>query len=631
MSTCGWMKRLDGSENMRFACIGTCVGGNILWKAKDRGLNWSNVCNIVSYSHFALCDRKLSSEFLNFWQTAGDYPSGDFLDEPPNNISRLESAISMSVYERIKQTNPDYILIDLTDFRLGEYLIDLGKYGQIAFGCNFLKKDNLKRLTSYLEELLNIKTKLSTISIGSLSDEELDTYIKRHIDNLIEYFGEERLVFFKQKLVCNYLDKDEIKYTPSFYVQNDTNDIIYRIYSIAGKYISYIDTPWPLIGDISCTKPFEYHYCSAYYDYMIDCIEYIVNGGHAHDEYIKTLHNEASVKCRHMIESVFSQQIIGRLTRLSLLDKRIVLLDSDKYFDELLFDEKQIHIHDWIYYDRDSDLDEIEATIKNLTRNSEDRLVFVAQSLFYHEKRRSLFTVFFNCGLVKEKDWFTYNRTQNFNPFQGSFHDVFDNCVTLRSKLVKLKTVGVANRVSVGTRFSEISLICEDGGTLEIGSSGRRFAGLCRALADSIVKIGDETSGSNIDLCAHMGAKIDIGDDVMFSIGCMVYAGDGHSIFDLSQIGDIVRKNLPKDSEIVIGNHVWVGFGAKILRGTIGDGSIIGAGSIVNKSIGRNCIAAGVPAKVIKKNMGWSRNNWILSLNQDSKAYAYYEEYIDTE
>lgn len=57
---------------------------------------------------------------------------------------------------------------------------------------------------------------------------------------------------------------------------------------------------------------------------------------------------------------------------------------------------------------------------------------------------------------------------------------------------------------------------------------------------------------------------------------------------------------------ITIGNHVWIGNRAMVLKGvTIGDGVIIAAGAIVTKDIPANCVAAGVPAKVIKENIKW--------------------------
>lgn len=56
------------------------------------------------------------------------------------------------------------------------------------------------------------------------------------------------------------------------------------------------------------------------------------------------------------------------------------------------------------------------------------------------------------------------------------------------------------------------------------------------------------------------------------------------------------------DETVVIGNDVWIGARVVIRRGvTIGDGAIIGAGSVVTRDIPPYAIAAGVPARVIKK------------------------------
>ena len=53
--------------------------------------------------------------------------------------------------------------------------------------------------------------------------------------------------------------------------------------------------------------------------------------------------------------------------------------------------------------------------------------------------------------------------------------------------------------------------------------------------------------------------------------------------------------------EVIIGNNVWLGSNVKVLKGvSIGDNSIISAGSVVTKSVPENVIAGGIPAKVIK-------------------------------
>jgi acetyltransferase-like isoleucine patch superfamily enzyme len=55
-----------------------------------------------------------------------------------------------------------------------------------------------------------------------------------------------------------------------------------------------------------------------------------------------------------------------------------------------------------------------------------------------------------------------------------------------------------------------------------------------------------------------------------------------------------------------IGEHVWIGERAIILRGvTIGYGAIIASGAVVTKDVPAKCVVAGVPAKVIRENAEW--------------------------
>lgn len=55
-------------------------------------------------------------------------------------------------------------------------------------------------------------------------------------------------------------------------------------------------------------------------------------------------------------------------------------------------------------------------------------------------------------------------------------------------------------------------------------------------------------------------------------------------------------------SDVVIGNNVWIGSNAIILPGiTVGDNSVIAAGAVVTRSVPRNVVVGGVPAKIIKE------------------------------
>lgn len=53
---------------------------------------------------------------------------------------------------------------------------------------------------------------------------------------------------------------------------------------------------------------------------------------------------------------------------------------------------------------------------------------------------------------------------------------------------------------------------------------------------------------------------------------------------------------------MTLGRNVWVGAHATILPGvTIGDNSVVAAGAVVTKDVPANCVAAGVPASVVKR------------------------------
>jgi acetyltransferase-like isoleucine patch superfamily enzyme len=92
-------------------------------------------------------------------------------------------------------------------------------------------------------------------------------------------------------------------------------------------------------------------------------------------------------------------------------------------------------------------------------------------------------------------------------------------------------------------------------------------------------------------------SKIYIGDDCTIGRDVVIRDYDGHTI-------EIPGYEIAKP--ISIGNHVWIGNKAMILKGvTIGDGAIIAAGAIVTKDVESGCLVGGIPAKVIKENVSW--------------------------
>lgn len=113
----------------------------------------------------------------------------------------------------------------------------------------------------------------------------------------------------------------------------------------------------------------------------------------------------------------------------------------------------------------------------------------------------------------------------------------------------------------------------------------------------SLITIGDN-SGLGEGCYLVSMATISIGKDVMVGPQVMMLTG-GHA-YDDADIRLIDQKQLV--APIVIGNDVWVGARVIVLPGvTIGNRVVIGAGSVVTRSLPNNTICAGVPCKVLKK------------------------------
>lgn len=91
------------------------------------------------------------------------------------------------------------------------------------------------------------------------------------------------------------------------------------------------------------------------------------------------------------------------------------------------------------------------------------------------------------------------------------------------------------------------------------------------------------------------GSKIEIGKGCAIGRDVIIRSYDGHSI-----------NNNPESAPIRIGEHVWIGQRATILKGvTIGNGAVIASGSVVTKDVPAYSVVAGIPAKVIRDNIEW--------------------------
>lgn len=113
-------------------------------------------------------------------------------------------------------------------------------------------------------------------------------------------------------------------------------------------------------------------------------------------------------------------------------------------------------------------------------------------------------------------------------------------------------------------------------------------------IGNSDLRIGDN-SFVNYNVWFNTAGGIDIGTNCNIAYG-VTFVTSTHEIGNRER-----RSGTPISERIVIGDGTWVGANAIILPGVrIGEGVIIGAGSVVTKNCEANCIYAGNPAKKIR-------------------------------
>jgi serine acetyltransferase len=127
-------------------------------------------------------------------------------------------------------------------------------------------------------------------------------------------------------------------------------------------------------------------------------------------------------------------------------------------------------------------------------------------------------------------------------------------------------------------------------GAVRIGDGARILAG-----PGATVRIGDDThfDGDSRLICAK---EISIGAGCAIAWEVLIMDTDFH-----------LHDGRPSaDAPTTVGDRVWIGAGATILKGvTVGDGAVIAAGAVVTRSVPAGALVAGNPARVVRENVEW--------------------------
>jgi len=165
--------------------------------------------------------------------------------------------------------------------------------------------------------------------------------------------------------------------------------------------------------------------------------------------------------------------------------------------------------------------------------------------------------------------------------------EIEDGC---RLRDVAFQIWGDENRVHIGKTVdgSFVEVHIEDGkNELDLGS-------------DSVYRGG---ARGGIRFVLNEGTKLSIGRDCLCARSVNVRTGDGHAMLDRE------GRRLNPAADVRVGDHVWLGERATILKGVeVGAHCVVGADSVVTKSFpDAHCAIAGQPAKLLRTDVDWTR------------------------
>lgn len=182
---------------------------------------------------------------------------------------------------------------------------------------------------------------------------------------------------------------------------------------------------------------------------------------------------------------------------------------------------------------------------------------------------------------------------------------------TLRLRL-KACLLGVELGPGV-TAHGPVSLLRWPGGRIRIGervrliSSWRRATASCLAWPvrlrvfgpGAFIDIGEGAELSGTSITAR-STTVRVGRGALIAPNCVIVDSDFHAPWPPG--ARATEPGMERDAPVTIGDHAWLGMQCIVLKGvTVGDGAMVGAGSVVTRDIPPRCLAAGAPARVIRR------------------------------
>jgi acetyltransferase-like isoleucine patch superfamily enzyme len=135
---------------------------------------------------------------------------------------------------------------------------------------------------------------------------------------------------------------------------------------------------------------------------------------------------------------------------------------------------------------------------------------------------------------------------------------------------------------------------------------------------EGVVEIGSKTvMGQECTISAYQ--RVRIGEQCVIADRAMFIDFD-HGVVEVERP---IRLQGIYKRDVEVGNNVWIGYGACILRGvSVGDNSVIGTNAVVTKDVPANAIVGGVPARIIRMREVPQDLRWARPVEPDPEAWT---------
>ena len=135
---------------------------------------------------------------------------------------------------------------------------------------------------------------------------------------------------------------------------------------------------------------------------------------------------------------------------------------------------------------------------------------------------------------------------------------------------------------------------------------------------EGFVEIGEKTvMGQECTISAYQ--RVRIGNECVIADRAMFIDFD-HGIVEVERP---IRLQGIYKRDVEVGNNVWIGYGACVLRGvSVGDNSVIGANSVVTKDVPANAVVGGIPARIIRMREAPRELRWERPVEPDPHAWT---------